>query len=941
MRSLQSARADLEAHQRQLTEIQGRLAGLRALASAERGAHREHIASALHANEQQLAAIVRNTVAVENRAWDDPAWRTWQPRTDGPEIEQVATLIRAGHLRETHSGIDLPTTVGLGLIGRERPLVILSRNPQQQQAARALLQSLVVRAAALLPQRARFYLLDPGGQGAAFPMARHLGDALVNTANQATALDGLLAEIRRINHEYLDALVSAFHLVPEGDRQNERFRLVFGAGFPAFYDRRAIDILRNIAEAGSRAGVYTFVHHHVAADSSQQTASIDIPNAQVIDLARLERPFQVGEHEAHGYRYPAFGVQVVCDREPDPEVEREILARVARAARAQRGLEWADLGQPDQAGWWQGDATERIAAPIGRQGGDRNIDLTFGVNDRGQEIAHGLLVAMSGAGKTALLHTLITGLAVRYSPTELAFRLLDGKVGVEFRAYRDLPHAQMVSLNTRPELARSVLDDLVGELVRRNELFKRAGVNNFPAYRHAGSPGGHLPRLLLVADEYQILFEDDRDQVAAAALQRLSDQGRSAGIHLLLGSQHFAPANMAHRHDIFANFHLRLAMQMVPSELLNSIDFGSEGKRLIRTVCVGPGKVVVSDRPGDDSNYQAGSTAYLDPRRRDALVRVLSGHGGSAPRGMVLDGDRQPELGESRLLPALARGGLRGAPRQRQAFAREVLGEDDWIPEEHPLALVLGLPFTVGAETVLVLRRRSAECVGVISPQAPERTGIVASALLSACLQLSPDDLQIAVADRSLLTADGLLQRTVEAAKRAGYLATYGSDDAAFDQLLAETAGEIERRSRAEAVHEPVRLVVLNEPNRVPGLMMRRGRYGDEASEQGKVLDRILEMGPPVGVHSVLALATVGALAGIFDVRRANTLLQHRVVMQMSEKDSFATVHSNAAARLQADGPRPIAALLFDQQEDRETRFRPWALEGLPETLEQLVRSLP
>lgn len=941
MRSLQAARAELEAHQRQLAEVQGRLAGLRALAGAARSAHRDDIASALQANQQQLAIVARESVPIENRAWDDPEWRSWQPRTDGPELERMAATIRAGYLREGYSNLDLPTTVGLALVGRRRPLVILSRTPRQQQVAQALLQSLVVRAAALLPRRARFYLLDPGGQGAAFPMARHLGDARANTADPTAAMEGLLAEIRRINHEFLDAVVPAFHLVPEGDRQNERFHLVFAAGFPAFYDRRTVDALRNVAQAGSRAGVYTFAHQHIAGDESQGNGSTELPDAQVIDLARLERPFPVGEHEAHGFRYPAFPVHVVCDREPDPELEREILTRVTGSAPVRRGLEWAELGQPDQSSWWRGDATESITAPIGRQGGGRTIDLTFGVNERGQEIAHGLLVAMSGAGKTALLHTLITGLAVRYSPDELAFRLLDGKVGVEFRAYRDLPHAQMVSLNTRPELARSVLDDLVGELVRRNELFKQAGVSSFPAYRRAGSPEGHLPRLLLVADEYQVLFEDDRAQTAAASLQRLSDQGRSAGIHLLLGSQHFAPSNMSNRHDIFANFHLRLAMQMVPGELIASSDFGTEGKRLIRSVCAGPGKVVVSDRPGDDSNYQSGSTAYLEPQSRDALVRVLGGHEGSAARALVLDGDRQPELADSRTLPALAQWAVRDAPERREAFARQVLTEEDWIPDEHPFALVVGLPFTVRGETSLVLRRRSAASVAIISAQAPERNATIASAMLSACLQLSPHELQIAVADRSLLTSDDLLARTVEAASRAGYAASYGNDDRAFERLLDDAANEIEHRSRAEAVHEPVRLLLLNEPNRVAGLLLQPGRWGDEASEQGKVLDRVLETGPPVGVHTVVAFASVGGLASLMDLRRANVLLQHRIVMQMSDKDSFAIVHTNAAARLQADGPRPIAALLFDQQEDRGTRFRPWAPERLPETLEQLMRSLP
>lgn len=940
MRSLAAAKADLVAHQRRIEEARTRLAELWELVRATHASHQQHTASALKANEQTIVTGVRRAVPIENRGWDDPDWRSWQPRAESAEIERTASIIRAGHLRDIDSGTDLATIVALPLVGRGRPVVILSRTPEQQRVARALLQSLVLRAAALLPHRARFYLLDPAGQGAAFPMARHLGDALVDTTNQAEALETLRAEIRRVNHEYLDAAVPALHLVPAHDRPNERYQLLFAADYPAFYDPRSVALVQNIAGAGPRAGVYAFVHHHLDPNLSHDALRARISDPQVVDLQELEQPSGVGRHEAREQRFPPFRVQMIWDGEPDAAIQRAVLTRITDLRPVPRGLQWGDLAQPGQESWWQGDATERISAPIARQGGGRNIQVTFGTDERGQEIAHGLLVAMSGAGKTALLHTLITGLAVRYSPDELRFRLLDGKVGVEFRAYSDLPHAEVVSLNTRPELARSVLDDLVRELVDRNELFKRAGVNSFPAYRRAGSPAGRLPRLLLVADEYQVLFEGDRDQVAASALRRLSDQGRSAGIHMLLGSQHFAPANMPYRHDIFANFHLRLAMQMVRGELMTSGDFGSEGRKLIGRVCDGVGKVVVSDRPGDDSNYQAGSTAYLDPGRRDALIGALAGERHSGRIALVLDGDRQPEVAESRVLPALARAALRDSPGRRQALARERLREPDWALEEHPLALVLGLPFTIAGETFLVLRRRPAENVAIIGTQAAERTAMVASSLLSACLQLSPGELQIAVADRSVHPGEGVLERALTAAARSGYPVSYGRDDDTFGRLLSAALVEADRRSVSGALDEPLRLIVLSEPNRVSPLLQQPGRFENEESELGKVLRRILEVGPAVGVHTVLAIGSVGELGSVLDPRRVAAVCRHRIAMQMSEPDSFAIVRSNAAARLQPDGQRPIAALLFDQQADRATRFRPWALDGLSRQIEEALGTL-
>ena len=57
------------------------------------------------------------------------------------------------------------------------------------------------------------------------------------------------------------------------------------------------------------------------------------------------------------------------------------------------------------------------------------------------------------------------------------------------------------------------------------------------AAEHPGTP--HLPRVLLIVDEFQEFFiEDDKlAQEAALLLDRLVRQGRAFGIHVLLGSQ--------------------------------------------------------------------------------------------------------------------------------------------------------------------------------------------------------------------------------------------------------------------------------------------------------------------------------------------------------------------------------------------------------------------
>jgi DNA segregation ATPase FtsK/SpoIIIE-like protein len=94
-----------------------------------------------------------------------------------------------------------------------------------------------------------------------------------------------------------------------------------------------------------------------------------------------------------------------------------------------------------------------------------------------------------------------------------------------------------VATESDPEYGVTVLQHLVGELEGRARIFKTAGVRDFAEYRNASRK--QLPRVLLVIDEFQVLFSE-RKQVADAAEQLLSQllkQGRSFGIHILLATQ--------------------------------------------------------------------------------------------------------------------------------------------------------------------------------------------------------------------------------------------------------------------------------------------------------------------------------------------------------------------------------------------------------------------
>ena len=190
-------------------------------------------------------------------------------------------------------------------------------------------------------------------------------------------------------------------------------------------------------------------------------------------------------------------------------------------------------------------SAEVLDIPIGVKGGEiQNLLL----KTTGDGSAHAVVIGGTGSGKSNLLHTIIMNVCYKYSPEEVNLYLVDFKGGVEFKYYeankvreKQMPHIKLTGLTSDLEDGVAILNNLHKELREREDTFRAARVEDIIQYRQLGHK---MPRLFVIIDEIQELFEQDDKlgQKAIDILRELFKKGRAFGINILWASQNVPSA---------------------------------------------------------------------------------------------------------------------------------------------------------------------------------------------------------------------------------------------------------------------------------------------------------------------------------------------------------------------------------------------------------------
>ncbi|WQZ50273.1 DNA translocase FtsK [Helicobacter pylori] len=207
--------------------------------------------------------------------------------------------------------------------------------------------------------------------------------------------------------------------------------------------------------------------------------------------------------------------------------------------------------------FWTKISQSEVSVPVGWDINHKEVCFEIGEAQN-----HTLICGRSGSGKSNFLHVLIQNLAFYYVPNENQLFLLDYKEGVEFNAYADpaiLEHARLVSVASSVGFGVSFLSWLCKEMQERANLFKQFNVKDLSDYRKHGE----MPRLIVVIDEFQVLFSDsttkEKERVEKY-LNTILKKGRSYGVHLILATQTMCGAVI--NNSLMAQIANRIALPM-------------------------------------------------------------------------------------------------------------------------------------------------------------------------------------------------------------------------------------------------------------------------------------------------------------------------------------------------------------------------------------------
>jgi S-DNA-T family DNA segregation ATPase FtsK/SpoIIIE len=851
------------------------------------------------------------------RDWETGAWNDWQPATT-PSFAACMGQLKIGPIEPApgHQDLDIsfvvPAIVPFASGKEGRGLLFKCSGAAKERAARNV-QSLITRLIATVPPgKVRFTFIDPVGLGqnaSGFMQLADYDESLVSGKvwTEPPHIEQKLLELT----EHMETVIQKylrndFESIEQYNANAgeiaEAYRVLVVFDFPVNFTETAARRLVSVAENGPRCGVYTVVIMDTSAEKR-------LPFG--FTPSDLERASNVIEHDSgrfvwldNYFKQHKLGL----DQPPHAELSKHILNVVGAVAKTALNVQvpysklLARAGLTDGA-LWKNTTENVIESPLGPHGANKIQSLTLGE----KTAHHAIIVGRTGSGKSNLMHVIITSLALSYSPEEIELYLIDFKQGVEFKPYAvaPLPHAKVIAIESEREFGISVLNRLNEQLKDRGEKFREQNVSNISDYR---KKVGVLPRILLLVDEFQEFFSQD-DNISSQArviLDRLVRQGRSQGIHVMLGSQTLKGASDL-PHSIISQMGVRIALQCTEADARQIMgDDNLVNRQLTR-----PGEAIYNPESGQVEANKLFQVALFTEGDRETYLSKITQLARSDERSfaspIIFEGNEPAKI-ESCL------------PLQ------EKIESEDWPVKLKVADGWLGEPIAIRPPVTARFRRQGGSNLLVVTRDEQQGVGTALASLVSLLSQYAPGSAQFFIVN--LTTAESewnevpdsiknLFQHDIQVVGRRNLIDVM--------QSLATLAEE--RASDEKSGYSEIFLLFL-------GLHRARDlrddhdgvssyfKSGDESGQDAKALfAKIMREGPESGIH---VIAWCDAYANVARIdRRLIGEFAMRVAGPMSSDDSQHVIDDAFASKLD----RPHRAIFFDEEQPGHLeKFRPYAI---------------
>lgn len=221
-----------------------------------------------------------------------------------------------------------------------------------------------------------------------------------------------------------------------------------------------------------------------------------------------------------------------------------------------------------------------LKVPLGLQPSGAPLIIDLKDEADGGNGPHGLMIGMTGSGKSTTLASMAMGVFARHSPDVVQAILTDFKDGAGFETFACYPHVAAIITNMEEKQSHvdRFGDTLLGLLDLRGRIFFDAGMQvqgapftSIVQYNEARATavGAHLPPvpyMLVWVDEFSLLLKEHPRM--ADVFDTVTRKGRSQGVYFLFASQTLDPGVIK---DIDKNTQYRIGLKVASESISRQV----------------------------------------------------------------------------------------------------------------------------------------------------------------------------------------------------------------------------------------------------------------------------------------------------------------------------------------------------------------------------------